>query len=129
MQLPTREQAATSALRPSNRISPASPHILFSARARPCLHDAVFLLVQADEKRVGLHSSSRQHPARPTRRSRRKSPLAVRGCSQRCGHGWPSLESSSLMIQVSFAPPPREELTTRLPSGAIRVRARPASRL
>ena len=47
--------------------------------------------------------------------------------SSRCvGLGW-ARRSGSPMIQVSLAPPPREELTTRLPSGATRVRARSAS--
>ena len=48
------------------------------------------------------------------------------GAHRRCRTLWPSI-CSSVRIQVSLAPPPREELTIMLPCGATRVRASPAS--
>ncbi len=84
-------------------------------RARSDPHGALFLLARDDEKRVVTDSSSREHPV-PTYPT--------------LGRGLPRARSGphGATIQVSLAPPPRELLTTRLPSGAIRVRASPANR-
>ena len=93
-------------------------------RDRPVGPDAAAVRAPAGQPAQHPLDARRRRPPRP---SKRISPASPHMRLRPSAVDRSAVRSGSPMIQVSFAPPPREEFTTMLPGGATRVSARSAS--